>query len=51
MRWFTHAQHLDKMKSSQDAQGEAIALENIARTYEYMANLTKACESLEKVGK
>ena len=37
------------MKSCEDIQGQAIALENVARTYEYMANLTKACESLEKV--
>ena len=42
-------QHLEKMKSCEDIQGQAIALENVARTYEYMANLTKACESLEKV--
>ena len=42
-------QHLDKMKSLEDVYGQAIALENIAKTYEYMANLTKACESLEQV--
>lgn len=42
-------QHLDKMKSLEDVYGQAIALENIAKTYEYMANLTKACETLEQV--
>lgn len=42
-------QHLDKMKSYEDIYGQAIALENIAKTYEYMANLTKASETLEQV--
>ena len=37
------------MKSYEDTYGQAIALENIAKTYEYMANLTKACETLEQV--
>ena len=45
-----HMQHLDKMKSLEDVYGQALALENIAKTYEYMANLTKACETLEQVG-
>ena len=45
----THVQHLDKMKSLEDVHGQAVALENIAKTYEYMANLTKACETLEQV--
>ena len=44
-----HMQHLDKMKSLEDVYGQALALENIAKTYEYMANLTKACETLEQV--
>ena len=42
-------QHLEKMKSLEDVYGQVIALENIAKTYEYMANLTKACETLEQV--
>ena len=45
----THVKHLDKMKSCDDTYGQALALENIAKTYEYMANLTKACESLGQV--
>lgn len=37
------------MKLCDDTYGQALALENIAKTYEYMANLTKACETLEQV--
>ena len=37
------------MKSQENAYGEAMALDNLARTYEYMANVTKAYESLESV--
>lgn len=37
------------MRSQNNLQGEAMALDSVARTYEYMANITKACETLETV--
>lgn len=37
------------MRAQKNLYGEAIALNNVARTYEYMANITKACETLETV--
>lgn len=37
------------MKSQNNLYGEAMALDGVARTYEYMANITKACETLETV--
>ena len=37
------------MKAENDLYGQALALSNIAKTYEYMANLSKACETLEMV--
>lgn len=37
------------MRSQNNLYGEAIALDNVARNYEYMANITKACEALEMV--
>ena len=45
----THTQHLEAMKSVDSLYGQALALANIAKTYEYMANLSKACETLELV--
>ncbi len=42
-------QHLDSMQAAHDMYGQALALSNIAKTYEYMANLSKACETLESV--
>ena len=37
------------MKAVSSLAGQAVALNNIARTYEYMNNLGKAAESLEAV--
>ena len=37
------------MRSHNDLYGEALGLDNMARTYEYMANVSKACETLETV--
>ena len=37
------------MKADNNVYGEALALNNLARTYEYMANLAKASETLEAV--
>ena len=45
----THTQHLEAMKSVDSLYGQALALANIAKTYEYMTNLSKACETLELV--
>ena len=42
-------QHLETMKSLNNPYGQAMALANMAQTYEYMANLSKACECLETV--
>ena len=39
----------DAMKSEENFHGQAMALDNMAKTYEYMANLTKASETLETV--
>ena len=47
--WLFSFQQLDLMKSQNNLYGEAMALDGIARTYEYMANITKACETLEMV--
>ena len=37
------------MQSQNNLYGEAMALDSVARTYEYMANITKACETLDMV--
>jgi len=37
------------MKSQENLYGEAMALDNLARTYEYMANVSQAYQSLEAV--
>lgn len=42
-------QQLEAMKAENNLYGEAMALDNVARTYEYMANMSKACEALEAV--
>ena len=42
-------QHLESMKAINSLVGQAVALNNMARTYEYMSNLSKAAESLEAV--
>ncbi len=42
-------QQLEALRSQNNLYGEAMALDNIARTYEYMANMSKACETLEAV--
>ena len=42
-------QHLEAMQSVDNPYGQAMALVHIAKTYEYMANLNKACETLESV--
>jgi hypothetical protein len=42
-------QQLELMQSQSNLYGEAMALDGIARTYEYMANITKACETLDTV--
>lgn len=37
------------MREQNNIYGEAMALDGVARTYEYMANMSKACETLETV--
>lgn len=37
------------MQAEGNLYGEAMALDSVARTYEYMANMSKACDSLEAV--
>ncbi len=37
------------MKRENNLYGQALALNNLARTYEYLANLAKAGEALEAV--
>ena len=44
----TH-QHLELTKDANSLHGQALALSNIAKTYEYMANVSRACETLETV--
>ena len=42
-------QHLELAKEANNLRGQALALSNISKTYECMANITKACETLESV--
>lgn len=37
------------MKTESNLYGQALALDNLARTYEHLANLAKAAETLEAV--
>ena len=37
------------MKDVDSLHGQALALSNIAKTYEYMADISRACETLETV--
>ena len=42
-------QHLELTKETNNLRGQSLALSNISKTYECMANITKACEALESV--
>lgn len=42
-------QHLEAMKAIDSLLGQTVALNNMAKTYEYMSNFSKATESLEAV--
>ncbi len=44
-----HLQELELMKGENNLYGQALALNNLARTYEHLANLAKAAEALEAV--
>ena len=39
------------MKRVQSLEGQILALSNLAKSYESMLNLTKACEALDKVSR
>ena len=43
------AQHLEATKELENPYGQAIALSNIARAYEYTNNFNKASEAMEQV--
>ncbi len=49
LRFSTPIQELELMKKENNLYGQALALKNLARTYEHVANLAKAAETLESV--
>ena len=46
---FFSQQQLEAMQTAGSSLGEAMALDGMAKTLEYMGHLTQACKTIEKV--